>query len=250
MTNYGIGGEEVKQESSWRYPLGIFLATLVLCAIFLYYYVGPSVDELGGNVPSPAISEEPIAITVGDLAFAIPANYTVFPRDRRGGARDEVWLYALWPTLSGYAPSRREDFIENAPDTRRIDILVATRTSPHTERERIDILYLPATTDRRGARTPWQLIKYEFKEQRANVPTSGYAGTELYLGEEGEGDVLAIFCFKERDDTPSPECWRELELNSGVTLTYRFKRPYLAEWRKIDQEVRAFVAGMIEAKKS
>lgn len=241
MTNYGVGGEEVRQESSWRYPLGIFLATLVLCAIFLYYYVGPSVDELGGNVPSPAISEEPVALSVAGVNFAIPANYTVFPRDRRGGARDEVWLYALWPTLSGYAPSRREDFVENAADTRRIDILIAARTSPFTERERIDILYMPQTIDRRGARTPWQLIKYDFKEQRSNVPTSGYAGTELYLGEGANKEVIALFCYKERDDTPSPECWREMELAPTVTLTYRFKRPYIAEWRKIDEEVLKFV---------
>ena len=242
--NYGVGGEEVREESSWRYPLGIFLATLVLCAIFLYYYVGPSVDELGGNVPSPAISEEPVALAVADMQFAIPANYTVFPRDRRGGARDEVWLYALWPTLSGYAPSRREDFIENARDTRRVDLLIAARTSPFTERERIDILYMPQTIDRRGDRTPFQLIKYEFKEQRTNVPTSGYAGTELYLGEDAEKNVIAIFCFKEREDLPSPECWRELELSPAVTLTYRFKRPYLAEWRKIDAEIRSFVDGL------
>jgi len=244
MTNYGIGGEEVRQESGWRYPLGIFLATLVLCAIFLYYYVGPSVDELGGNVPSPAISEEPVVLSVAGVNFAIPANYTVFPRDRRGGARDEVWLYALWPSLSGYAPSRREDFVENAADTRRIDILIAARTSPFTERERIDILYMPQTIDRRGARTPWQLIKYEFKEQRTNVPTSGYAGTELYLGEGANKEVIALFCYKERDDTPGPECWRELELSPTVTVTYRFKRPYLAEWRKIDDEVLKFVNGL------
>jgi hypothetical protein len=244
MSNYGIGGEEVKQESSWRYPLGIFLATLILCAIFLYYYVGPSVDEIGGNVPSPAISEEAVSITVGDLAFKVPANYTVYPRDRRGGPRDEVWLYALWPTLSGYAPSRREDFIENAPDTRRVDILLATRTSPFSERERIDILYMPATIDRRGARTPYQLIKYDFKEQRANVPTSGYSDTELYLGESDDGQVIAIFCYEKRDDIVSQDCWRELELSPTTSLTYRFKRPYLAEWRKIDAEVRAFVDGL------
>ncbi|MFN0022715.1 MAG: hypothetical protein ACKVS5_02320 [Parvularculaceae bacterium] len=242
MAGNGIGGEEVRQESSWRYPLGIFLATLILCAIFLYYYVGPSVDEIGGNVPSPAISEEPIAVAVGDMNFAFPANYTIYPRDRRGGPREEVWLYALWPTLSGYAPSRREDFIENAPDTRRVDILIAQRTSPFTERERIDILYMPQTIDQRGSRTPFNLIKYEFKEQRANVPTSGYADAELYLGESDDAQVIALFCYKQRDDLPSPECWRELELSPAVTLTYRFKRPYLAEWRKIDAEVRAFVA--------
>jgi len=245
MTNPKFGGgEEVRQESSWRYPLGIFLATLILCAIFLYYYVGPSVDELGGNVPSPAISEEPVALAVAEMNFAIPANYTVFPRDRRGGARDEVWLYALWPTFSGYAPSRRDDFVENAPDTRRVDMLIAARTSPFTERERIDILYMPQTIDRRGARTPYQLIKYDFKEQRANVPTNGYSGTELYLGEDKGKNIVALFCIKEQEGLPSPECWRELELSPGVSLTYRFKRPYLAEWQKIDEEVRGFVDGL------
>ncbi|MEZ5897614.1 MAG: hypothetical protein R3C51_14600 [Parvularculaceae bacterium] len=243
MSNYGIGGEEVKEESSWRYPLGIFLATLVLCAIFLYYYVGPSVDEIGGNVPSPAISEEPITLTIGGGEFAIPANYTIYPRDRRGGIRDEVWLYALWPTLAGYAPSRREDFIENAPDTRRIDIMIGERTAPFSERERIDILYMPQTVDQRGERTAYRLIKYDFKDQRANVPTSGYADTELYLGETDAEDVIALFCFKEREDIPSPECWREMEMSDTVSITYRFKRPYLPEWKKIDSEVRALVAG-------
>jgi len=50
-SGYGFGGNEVKEESSWRYPLGIFMATLILCAIFLYYYVGPSVEEIRGDLP-------------------------------------------------------------------------------------------------------------------------------------------------------------------------------------------------------
>jgi len=241
MNNQGIGGEEVRQESSWRYPLGIFLATLILCAIFLYYYVGPSVDEIGGNSPSPAISEEPVTINVGGASFEVPANYTVYPRDRRGGVRDEVWLYALWPTLSGYSPSRREEFLENEPDTRRIDILLAQRTSTFSEQQRIEILYMPQTIDTRGVRTPLQLIRYDFRDSRADVPTNGYAGTELYLGEAADRSVIAIFCFKQSDDNPSPECWRELELSPSLSLTYRFKRPQLAEWRKIDSDVRALV---------
>ena len=242
MSNgYGFGGEEIKEESSWRYPLGIFIATLVLCAIFLYYYVGPSVDEFSGNTPSPAISEEPVSFTIGGVAFSAPTNYTVFPRDRRGGERDEVALYALWPTLAGYTPARRDDFVENADDTRRIDIQIAQRISAFTEAERIDILYLPQTNDRRGARTPFQLVKYTFRDQRANAPTNGYSQTELYLGESAEGEVLALFCFEEREEIKSPECWREYELTPTVTVTYRFKRPYLAEWKAIDARVRSFV---------
>ncbi|MEQ8936256.1 MAG: hypothetical protein RIE56_10745 [Amphiplicatus sp.] len=245
MSNgYGFGGEEIKQESSWRYPLGIFIATLVLCAIFLYYYVGPSVDEFSGNVPSPAISEEPVRFTVGGVGFEAATNYTVYPRDRRGGERDEVSLYALWPTLAGYSPARREDFVENASDTRRIDILISQRTSAFSEQERIDVLYLPQTNDRRGARTPFQLVKYTFQDQRESVPTNGYSGTELYLGENDDGSSLALFCFSEREEAKSPECWREYELSPTVSVSYRFKRPYLAEWKAIDTRVREFVEGL------
>ena len=242
-SGYGFGGEQVKQESSWRYPLGIFLATLVLCAIFLYYYVGPSVDEIGGNVPSPAISEEAVALTIGDEGFEIPANFTVFPRDRRGGERDSVALYALWPTLSGYAPARRDEFVENAPDTRRIDISLRTRTSAFSEAERIENLYMPQTTDRRGQRAHG-LIKYDFAQQRKNVPTNGYSDSNLFIGENAAGDVIALFCFKDDQNIPSPECWREYEISNDVSVIYRFKLPYLAEWRAIDAAVTAFVEGL------
>lgn len=242
---YSFGGEEVREESSWRYPLGIFIATLVLCAIFLYYYVGPSVDEFSGNTPSPAISEEPVSFTVSGVRFTAPTNYTVYPRDRRGGERDEVSLYALWPTFTGYAPARRDEFVENAEDTRRIDILISGRTSAFTEQERIDILYLPQTNDKRGTRTPYQLVKYTFKDQRANVPTNGYTNSELFLGETQEGAAFALFCFEERDDIKSPECWREYELTPDVSVSYRYKRHLLDEWQAIDSRVRSFVASLV-----
>ncbi len=244
MTTGGFGGEEIKEESSWRYPLAIFLATLFLCAIFLYYYVGPSVNELGGNTPSPAISEEPVALSINGSNFSVPANYTVYPRDRRGGERDEVILYALWPTFSGYSPQRRTEFVEDGPDIRRIDLTIAARTSPFNEAERIERLYIPLTTDARGVRTPLQLLKYDFKERHTNVETNGYSDTELYIGEAADGSVLALFCYEQKDEIRNPDCWREYELNETVTVIYRFKRPYLSEWRKIDADVRTFVKGL------
>ena len=241
----GLAGDEIREESSWRYPLGIFLATLVLCAVFLYYYVGPSVDEFSGNTPSPAIGEEPVEFSVGGVLFRVPQNYTVFPRDRRGGDRDEVSLYALWPTLTGYSPARREEFQENKRDTRRIDIVISRRTSYYDEQERIDVLYLPQTSDRRGARTPIQLVKYTFKDARANVPTNGYSDAELFLGQTGSGETMALFCFEEREDIRSPDCWRQYEISKTVTVKYTYKRRLLEEWKAIDSKVEAFVQGLI-----
>lgn len=240
-----FGGEEVREESSWRYPLGIFIATLALCAIFLYYYVGPSVDEISGNTPSPAISEEPVTFAVNGVHFSVPTNFTLYPRDRRGGDREEVSLYALWPTMSGYTPARRAEFVENPKDTRRIDVVLERRTSTFDEAERIDILYLPYTNDKRGVRTPYQLVKYTFRDQRENVPTSGYADTEMFLGETDDGKTMALFCYEEREDIRSQDCWREYELTPDVSVSYRFKRRLLDEWRAIDTRVRAFVDDMM-----
>lgn len=243
MTSGGFGGEEIRQESSWRYAIGIALAVILLSAVFIYYYIGPDIDELGGNVPKPAISEEPVDLVIGGTTFRIPANHTVFPRDRRGGARELVSIYALWPTLSGFSPARREDFVGNAPDARRIDIDISERRSAFSEAERIERLYLPQTIDPRGNRTPFQLLEFEFKEARANVPTNGYKDTVLYLGRSGD-TTLAIFCFETRNEIISPDCWRQYELSDTITVTYRFKRPYLEEWRRIDAEVRAFVESL------
>lgn len=246
----GFQSEEIREESSWRYPLGIFLATLVLCAVFLYYYVGPRADELSGNTPSPALTEEPVEFSVGGVLFRAASNYTVFPRDRRGGDRDEVSIYALWPTLTGYTPARREEFLENKKDTRRVDIVISGRTSAFDEQERIDVLYLPQTNDPMGAATPFQLRKYTFKDARANVPTNGYSDTELFLGQTSNGKTMALFCFEERDDIRSPDCWREFELTKDVTVSYRYKRKLLEEWKAIDGKVTAFVEGLRVAPKS
>ncbi|MBY0423437.1 MAG: hypothetical protein K2Q06_14110 [Parvularculaceae bacterium] len=242
----GFGGEEIKEESSWRYPLAIFIATLVLCAVFLYYYVGPSAEDLTGNVPSPAVSEEPVAFSVGGVNFAVPTNYTEFPRDRRGGERDEVALYLLWPTLTGYTPARRDDFVEQAPDTRRINVTIEARKSPKSEAQRIEKLYMPQVADPRGVRTPFQMVKYTFRKERADVsvPSNGYALTDLYLGRAVDNSVIAIMCFNDQEEFRSPECWREYELSPSVTVTYRFKRPYLSEWQAIDAKVRAWVEGL------
>lgn len=245
MSNgYGFSGDQVKEESSWRYPIGIFLATLVLCAVFLYYYVGPSYEEFKGDLPSPAITEEAVLIDIAGHRFTPSANYTVYPRARRGGARDEVSLYALWPTMDGYSPAHRREFVDDDPKTRRIYITISKRNTRITEAERIETLYLPNVIDKRGVRTPYQLTKFVFTDRRADVPTNGYSDTELFVGADEDENVIALFCFKEREDIPSPECWRNYEYADGVEVSYRFKRPYLPEWRALDAEVRAYVAGI------
>ena len=236
---YGFGDEEVRRESSWRYALGIFAATLILSAVFLYHYVGPSVDDIAGSAPKPTISDETALLAIGQRQFSVPANHTVYPRARRDGQRDSVALYALWPTMAPYSPARRNYFIENEPRSRRIDIRIAQEGPVFPESERLHRLYLPLTLPNSATRTPSGLVRYSFVERRPDTPTNGYADKELFIG-EGVASQVVLLCGIESDRLPAPECRREFELD-GVSVVYRFKRPYLPEWRAIDARVQEFI---------
>jgi hypothetical protein len=247
MSNsYGFGGEEIREESSWRYPLAIFFATLILCAIFLYHYVGPGVDEIQGATPKPTISEEKIRMTIGERVFAIPANYTIYPKDRRNGEKDRVDIYLVWPTMNGYSPARRAEFVENTPRSRRIDVTIGERRSVFSEEQRLESLYLPHVIDKTGQPDNYQLTRFTFKEGRTNAPTNGYNNKDLFVGTADDGSTLVLFCYQKVFNEIPPECWRELELSENVSIKYTFKREYLPEWKEIDTQVRRFLFGLIE----
>ena len=236
-----FGGEEIKEESSWRYPLLIFLATLSLSVVFLFYYLGPRLDDIAGDTPKPTISDETIAMQIGDVALAIPANHTVFPRARRGGERQFVALYALWPNMSPYSPGRRRDFTENAPNTRRIDIHLESIPLNYTETQRFERIYLPLTENSDGEPTSIGLTRYTFQESRPDTPQNAYRDEELFVARTDNGAVV-FRCFRELEHIKSPDCRRDLTLPSGLSVTYRFKRPHLDRWRDIDAAVQSFIA--------
>jgi len=240
--SYSVGGEEVREESGWRYPIIIFIATLLLSAFVLVYYFGPTPEEIAGDVPRPSLSETSAVITVGDLAFDVPANHTVYPKDRRAGEREVLALYAAWPRMDGYTPSRRTDFVENRPNSRRIDVVIETNNTPFNERRRLEVLYKKHVTDAGGVPFEHGLTKYEFASSSSLTPGVGYEDRVMYVGGEDDRVDAVIFCYKEDPTEQIPqECFRTFDLSEDVWVRYFFKAPYLPEWRKIDAAVQQFV---------
>ncbi|WP_031551967.1 hypothetical protein [Parvularcula oceani] len=244
-SGYTVGGDEIREESSWRYPLLIFFITLVLCVVVLYHYVGPDVDDLQGLTPKPTVSDDRTVITVGDVSFSVPANYTVYPRDRRPGEREALSLYASWPRMDGYTPARRADFVENRADAPRIDIVIEKRNLPLSEADRLELLYRPQAIEREGVPAAHDLTRFTFPAGTPTNPASGYVDKEMLLGTAEDGKQAILFCYKDTGDKiVPPDCYRQYELTEGVSVKYYFKRPYLPEWREIDTKVRRFVADL------
>lgn len=243
--NYTATGDEIREESSWRYPLTILVITLLLSALFLYFYVGPSARDLAGENPKPTVSEERSQAVIGDVTLSVPANHTLFPRYRRPGTYEELPLVAAWPRMEGYTPARKSDFTENKANARRIDIVLEEKGSPFAELERLEVLYLPQVIDQRGAPDDHGLTRYTFRQGSATQPASGYADKTMYIGEAEDGARAVLFCYRDAEDAVvPPDCYRQYDLTKRVTVKYYFKRPYLAEWRRIDERVRGFVDGL------
>lgn len=229
MSNRGSGGEEVTEESPWRYPLIIVVVTLALSGIVAYSYFGPSLRDLRGDTPEASARETPIHMEIGDSRFVIPENYTQYPRARRGGPRDSVSLYAVFPTFEPYSVRHDRLFYENEPDNPIIYFEIHLARLPLTEQERIDQIYMERLDGSPGEELGFGLTQFEF------APDSSYPEEDLFLGEDDNGNAVAIICTEFTSVVPSPNCRRDMELSDGLRLSYRFKRTHLERWREINE---------------
>lgn len=228
-------GGAARQRSGWLVPLVVFFVTASLSALVLAYYFAPNPGGLAEELPAPTDATRPVALSVGRIEFRIPANYIVLASARRGGAMRDIALTAMLPNFEGYTLATAPEFTDNAPDTGAISFALASGKLSLPEQERVDRIYMHQVEDARGQPGPFGLRQYVFRAD------SGYRGADLFVGAAETGSIV-LLCDKPGPDVTSPNCLRDLPLANGLSLSYRFKRGQLAEWRKIDGGIRALVA--------
>lgn len=224
--------DSAQRESTWGTPLRILLIVLVFATGFLYYYFGPSLNELQGNRPEASAVTTPVAIIIGGQKFVIPENFTQFPRARRGGVRENVALYAMLPDFKPYTIANELTFESNEHDSPVVHFQLESVRSPFDEDARIDRVYMPSVQDTQGERALYGLTHYQF------LDGSGYQDQDLYIGNDELGRRAALTCGKNPDDILPSSCRRHTWLTNKVMLSYRFKRSRLRDWKSIDKGLR------------
>lgn len=224
--------EDAQEESSWSTPFRVLAITLVLSGGFLYYYLGPSVDDIQGNTPESSISEVPIDLIVGETNFSIPENFTQFPRARRGGVRENVALYALLPTLEPFSLEHASKFEDSSEGSPIVHFQIESYRAPFNEEERFVRIYQPKLVSRDGTEGPDGLTMFSFKED------TGYQDEDLFVGKDDLGKMAILRCTRLRSDLLFPNCRRDSQITATIGLSYRFKRSRLDDWRKIDNDIR------------
>ena len=70
-------------------------------------------------------------------------------------------------------------------------------------------------------------------------------GPYMFVGMTESGAIV-LLCTKLAPGVAAPSCLRDMPLGEGLSLSYRFRRAHLAEWRKIDSGIRARVASFMQ----
>jgi hypothetical protein len=104
-----------------------------------------------------------------------------------------------------------------------------------TEADKFKRIYLDYTTERSGQASADGLRRFGFRAD------TGYRSEDLFVGDGPKG-LVVMRCVRASREVPSPGCLRELLVDRGVALSYRFKRTHLGEWRSIAVNVDSLLA--------
>jgi hypothetical protein len=230
MSRLADDDETVRKRSGWWIPLGVFVVTFVLSAMFLLLYLAPTAPSLFEEQVMPTSRGDIIALKVSGHPFYVPANYLLYASTRQGGERREIAIFALLPEMTGWSNWDSEKFSSNTPESRVVYITIHRERLKLSEADKLKRVYFDYVVDRRGTLGPFGLQQFTFRAD------SGYHAEDLYVGQSERGPVV-LRCVQLSHDVPSPSCLRETILVDGVSLTYRFKRSHLSEWRDITANV-------------
>ncbi|HLY07514.1 MAG TPA: hypothetical protein VKR31_17340 [Rhizomicrobium sp.] len=228
-------GTNIKEHSGWWAPLGILAAVVLLSLFVLVYYFLPNPVALIEERPSPSTQINRVTVRVGDMTFAIPANYLVFASARKGGTRREVDIAASLPDFRGYSEAERGLFSASGPASPIVHIKIREDPYNVAEAARFSRVYRGQVVDPRGSAGSYSLTQYQFRDD------SGYRGEDLLVGRDGTA-LVVLLCERPGPYVPSPNCLRDYPLGSGAALSYRFKRAHLGQWRDIARGVARLVA--------
>ena len=226
---------EIHQHSGWLIPLGVILVILALSGMFLLYYLRPAPgafrDRQGGTAG--------VTLAVRGTRLRIPASY-LEAGGTHGGDVDVVAMSALLPDMRGYSPADSTLFARNAADSPVLHLLIKADTNSLDAASRFERIYKPYILAPDGAAGPFGLTRYTFRVD------SGYGRDDLFVGDVPGLGTLLLLCEQPAQDVPSPNCLAiDRPIAPGVTMSYRFKRAQLANWRQISSGADRLISGFL-----
>lgn len=237
MTNQNRSSSDVvHQRPAWILPVLVALAVAAFSGLFLYYYFGPTPEEILGRSPRASAATRRVEAIVGGTRFLIPENFTRYPSQRNGGTESEIAMHALLPDFDPWSPDLQTEFEDNSPNANVIFFTLEESKSILPAAQRLKDIYARYFTTNKPEASVDGLEKFTFRED------SGYRDQDLFVGKDHFNRIILLTCEHETQLIHSPNCSRTLLLTRNLSLTYRYKRSHLNEWQRIDELITRKVA--------
>lgn len=196
----------------------------------------------GGSIALAGYTDDPTPkeIVIGNNVIVTPANTIRFERARHDGIASRLDLYLRWPALDGYTRESRDDF-NNAGGTPKLLFLgFEERIMSRDMSGRFEPIYR-ALIAQPGRKGPAGLTIYGFNKK------SGYLDEVLAVADrKGRTPFVARCLAGQSAEGALAPCERDVDVGDNLSLTYRFPRELLADWKFLDAAVTAKVAEMLK----
>lgn len=172
-------------------------------------------------------------IVIGNDVIAVPANAIRFERARRDGIASRLDLYLRWPDMSGYSTAARDDFNHAGGSRRIIFMSFEERMMSRDISGRFAPIY-SSLIAKSGTPGPDGVVLYGFTEK------SGYLNEVLAVAERpGDHPFVARCLSGPNAEASLAPCERDVQVGENLSLSYRFPKELLANWRALDAAVLA-----------
>lgn len=224
-----------------RFVWRVFYVFAALAAISVVISVlgrqaGRSI-AMAGHTDDTSLAE----IVIGNDVIGVPRNLIRFETARQGGVAGRLDLYMRWPSLDGYSDAARADF-NHANGSQNIIFVSLT---PRMMSRDMSGRYIPIysqLTEATDAKWPGGLAVRRF------IAASGYQNEVLATGERpGEHPWLARCLEGSAAAESLAPCERDIHVGRDLSLSYRFSRDLLVEWKSLDDAVLARITKMLDA---
>jgi hypothetical protein len=218
-----------RARATLRLPLVVSLALALLAVGYVTFVLWPRWPGADGlNAPA-------LPITVAGELFNVPPAAIRLPAQRHAGPQERLDLAFLWPSLGPPDPDAKPSLSDepNALDRLFVTVAAADGTLPPVER--INAIFRRYLADERFE-SPDGLTILSFRD---NTP---YQGEDLYLDGAAPEKFLTRCTRPGAGGTPGM-CLYERRIGAA-SVTVRFPREWLADWRGLAQSVERVIASL------
>jgi len=221
-----------------RFPR-IMLSVVITISILVFAFV-TAAKYFGSYAIKSGSSEDTSIrqIIVGNDVLNIPANVFRFKEQRQAITAKQLDLFFHWPDFKGYSLARHELFYGQAGTPGDlIFVTINNRKISLDMSERFKPVYLKLL-EGKAAKSALGLVFQRLK------PEAGYSGEELHY-QTGVDLPYVVRCQRQKTNPPSASCMRDINIGKGLSVTYRFSRKLLPNWRPLEETIRNLTVGYL-----